>query len=170
MYKYFILFLALIFSGCEMSNDPESLIDNQGNTQYKPVLMEKADLDKTISFSEPQAMIQPGKFYVYPPYVLVNERFEGIHIIDNSDPYNPQPKGFIRIPGCADMAVKNNILYADNATDLVSIDITDPLSPKLIDRDKDVFPDLIPPDNGLVPSVYDKNNRPENTVIIKWVK
>jgi len=164
-FLYFLISLLIISCSEDIVTD-----FNEGQTQYKPVLMNINDLDESIFYSDPQTLVQPGKFYLYPPYVLINERFEGIHIIDNGDPYNPKAVGFIRIPGCADMAVKNNILYADNATDLVSIDITDPERPALVDRDRNVFPDLIPPDNGSIPDKYSSSKRPPNTVIIKWVK
>jgi len=38
-------------------------------------------------------------------------------------------------------------------------------------RIKDAFPELSPPDNNnWIPNEYKKENRPENTVIVAWVK
>ncbi|MDZ4709927.1 MAG: hypothetical protein SH818_16120 [Saprospiraceae bacterium] len=81
----------------------------------------------------------PGKIYVYGNYLLINEINEGIHIIDNSNPAHPVPLSFVVISGNKDMAVKENVMYADNAIDLLAIDISDPESPKFLKRVDGVF-------------------------------
>ena len=60
---------------------------------------------------------------------------------------SPQNIGFIEIPGNADIAIKNNTLYADSYIDLVTIDISDVNNPEEVDRVKDVFPYTTPPYN-----------------------
>ena len=52
---------------------------------------------------------------------------KGIHILDNTTPANPKNVAFIDIPGNMDLAVKGDILYADLYTDLVTLDISNPL-------------------------------------------
>ena len=64
----------------------------------------------------------------------------GIHVINNANPSQPVNVAFIDIPGNMDMAVKGNILYADLYTDLVAIDITDPLNVKVKKVIEGVFP------------------------------
>jgi len=93
------------------------------------------------SLSSPRALENPGKIYFYNNYILLNELREGIHVIDNSDPSNPNTVGFIAIPGNVDIAVSHNILYADNYADLVAIDISNLEDPKLLKRDESVFTD-----------------------------
>ena len=85
-----------------------------------------------------------GKIYFYQDYILVNEKYEGIHIIDNSDPSNPQSTNFICIPGNIDIAVKDDILYADSYTDLIAIDISDIGNIQIVKRFEDVFPWVLP--------------------------
>lgn len=87
-----------------------------------------------------KALENPGKIYFYKNYVLVNELREGVHIIDNSNPENPQNIAFIKIPGNVDIAVKENILYADNYADLLSIDLSNPTDPQMVSRCENVFP------------------------------
>ena len=53
---------------------------------------------------------------------------KGIHVIDNSNPSSPKNIAFIDIPGNIDLAVKGNMLYADLYTDLVTLDISNPLN------------------------------------------
>ncbi|MFW2475278.1 MAG: LVIVD repeat-containing protein, partial [Sediminibacterium sp.] len=68
----------------------------------------------------------PGKIVLLGNYLFLNDVDKGIHIIDLSDITNPQKISFIHIPGCIDLAINGNILYADCYTDLVAIDIADP--------------------------------------------
>ncbi|RYZ92074.1 MAG: hypothetical protein EOP47_30710, partial [Sphingobacteriaceae bacterium] len=72
-------------------------------------------------------------------YIFINELKKGLHIIDNSNPQKPENIAFLKIPGVIDIAVKDNILYADNYMDMVTFDISDPKAIKLTGRVKEVF-------------------------------
>lgn len=91
------------------------------------------------SFSQDRKLEYPGKIYYYNDIVMINEKYEGIHLYDNKDPYNPQKLGFLNIPGNLDVAIKNNILYADSYVDLLTIDLNDMTNPQLLCRDEEVF-------------------------------
>jgi hypothetical protein len=67
-----------------------------------------------------------------------------------------------------DVAVKGTTLFADNATDLIGLDVTDPNSVREISRVRHAFPVLLPPDLGELPEVY--RNRDENLIIVEWRK
>lgn len=82
----------------------------------------------------------PGKMYFYNNFIFISELNEGIHIVDNSNPTNPQRVSFINVPGNRDIAVKGNMLYADSYVDLVIIDISDPQAVNQVGREQDVFP------------------------------
>ena len=135
---------------------------------YTAVLMKRSELEKSVKAMEPRALKNPGKIYHYQSYILISEKYEGVHIIDNSDLTKPQAIKFIAVPGCVDMAVKGNVLYVDNAVDLVSISIADLNDIKEIHRVKNVFPEITPPDMLEIPTEFTSANRPENTVIIAW--
>ena len=81
-----------------------------------------------------------GKIYIRGNYIFLNEVDKGIHVINNSNPSRPENVAFIDIPGNMDMAVKGNILYADLYTDLVALDITDPMNVKVKKVIEGVFP------------------------------
>ena len=66
------------------------------------------------------------------------------------------------------MAIRNNVLFADNAIDLVSLDISQYPEITILDRVEDVFPEATPPDLDWIPWQYSKGNRPANTVIVAW--
>lgn len=107
---------------------------------WEPVYLNVNEIRQAIETEGPRGLEQPGKIYYYQDYLLITEMQKGIHVIDNSDPENPNPISFINIPGNVDMAVRGNYLYADNYIDLVVIDISTPEAPKYVGRTEDVFP------------------------------
>lgn len=107
--------------------------------RFDPVYKTPAECRIDVTAEGPRALKQPGKMYFIGNYMLINEFREGIHVIDNSDPANPTPVAFWNIPGNVDIAVRDNYLYADQYIDLLSIDVSDILNPKLICRSQDVF-------------------------------
>ena len=78
------------------------------------------------------------------------ENGEGLHIFDNSDVNNPVAVTYMEAPGGQGIAVRNNILYMNQYTDLVAFDLSDPKVPTLISRTEDVFDpsSVFPADQG----------------------
>ncbi len=130
-------------------------------TLLQPVYKSKEVVLNEVSSQPPQSLSVPGKMFVYGNYIFVNEVNKGVHIIDNSNPANPVNRRFINIPGNVDIAVLNNTLYADIYTDMLSIDILNPLDVKVTDVAPNVFPER-QYGNGVVsdPTQY----------IVDWVK
>lgn len=112
--------------------------------RYDPVYMTLDGMRVDVSVEAPRQLQSPGNIYYYNNYLLINERLEGIHVIDNTDPANPVNVSFIEIPGNRDIAVRDNILYADMFIDLVAIDITDVTNPVMQCRIENVFQDFFP--------------------------
>ena len=110
--------------------------------RFEPVYLQVDEIREDIQIQTARSLKNPGKLYYYKDYILINERREGLHIIDNRTPSNPQNIAFVKIPGNIDMAVKNGILYADNYIDLLAIDIQNPAEPRLVSRTEDVFNSL----------------------------
>ncbi len=135
-------------------------------TANSPVYMSYDDLRKAIKTTEATELVNPGKIYFKDGYIFINEEMKGIHIIDNRNPENPQNLRFIEIPGNIDIAVKNNILYADSYIDMIAIDISDISNPKEVKRVTDIFPYMTPPptDEKLRIGAIDK----EKGVVIDW--
>lgn len=98
----------------------------------------------------PQPIERLGKIYYKSPFIFMNERYKGIHIVDNSNPETPQKVAFIQIPGNQDISIKGNYLYADNFTDLVCLDISDYNNPTEVSR----VPDLYTDGGGQFPEEY----------------
>ena len=141
-------------------------------TEFTPILLTRSSLETSISLKPVTNIGNAAKIYYKDNFIFISERFKGVHIIDNTNPENPINKGYIAIPGCVDMAIKNDILYVDNAIDLVAINLTDAQKGTLnvVKRIANVFPEVAPPDGGTIPSKFNINNRPKNTFIIGWKK
>lgn len=127
---------SLILTGCVQDKCDQSITYKTWN----PVYMTYDDLRSAITNEGPRDLRRPGKIYFYGHYVFISEINEGVHIINNLDPSNPQNIGFIVVPGNNDIAVKGNTLYADSYVDLVTLDISDIQNVRETDREIDVFP------------------------------
>jgi hypothetical protein len=119
-----------------------------------PVYMSYETLRSSVRSSAARTLVQPGKIYFKDSYILIVEYQQGVHLIDISNPAQPQNKVFIEVPGCTDIAVKGQSLYVDSYVDLVVVDLSNPVSPKEIGRTKSVLPYTLPvAENTELPSV-----------------
>lgn len=110
---------------------------------YRPVYATKEEVRAGIKSDVPEPVQQPGKIVVKDHYVFLNEPNKGIHVIDLADPARPVNQAFIHVPGCADLAIQGNYLYADCYTDLVTIDISNPTRVSLAQVLQGVFPQRV---------------------------
>ncbi len=122
MKKKFSIFLlvGILIAGCMKDTVKEHY------TFYRPVYITKESLRAGIKSIQPTAIVQLGKIVVKDAILYLNEIDKGIHVIDITDPANPLNIAFIDIPGCVDLAINGNFLYADCYTDLVTLDISNP--------------------------------------------
>ncbi len=159
-----VLILALL-SGCTPVETQPIVY-----TDYVPILMERSSLNQSLSLKPTTTIADAAKIYYKDDYIFISERYKGVHIIYNRNPKAPVNKGYISIPGCVDMAIKDNILYVDNAVDLVAIDLNEAEKGNLavVKRIENVFPEVTPPDGGIIPSKFSIENRPKNSIIVNW--
>lgn len=132
---FLLLLPLLLFTTCK-----DDMVQTITYRTKVPVYMAvSAVRAQVISNQASKQLSVPGKIYVYGNYLFIGEVNKGIHVVDNSNPASPRLINFINIPGSADMAVNSNILYADQYTDLLAFDLTNPAYIKLINRVEDVF-------------------------------
>ncbi|MCC6410191.1 MAG: hypothetical protein IT270_00950 [Saprospiraceae bacterium] len=112
---------------------------DQTFVRFEPIYLSEAEMRSDLSVEAPHTLQNTGKIYAYGNYLFINEQKEGIHIIDNSNPAEPQPLAFWRIKGNVDVAIRGNILYADQYIDLLSIDLSAIQQPQQVCRQKKVF-------------------------------
>lgn len=127
MKNYQLLSLVLLLVLCACNSDlpegePTEVPDSVEG--MRPIYVSAGNIN-LISSESPRPIENLGKIYYKAPYIFINEQAKGVHVLDNSNPNNPQKVGFITIPGNRDIAIKGNYMYADNFKDLVCIDITD---------------------------------------------
>ena len=158
-YKFILLILAIASGSC-LDTYTESFTANS------PVYMSYEDLREAVKMNSSRELKNTGKIYFKDGYLFINEELKGIHVINNQDPTSPQNIGFIEIPGNVDIAIKNDILYADSFVDLVAIDISTISNPVEAARLEDVFPYTVPPleDEEYPAARVDE----EKGVVIEW--
>jgi hypothetical protein len=160
---HFSAFALIILSNFACTDDCETTRTYRTTV---PVTFSLQQIRTGIASEAPLDLTNPGKIYVKDNYLFINEIKKGIHIFDNSNPEKPLNVAFLKIPGVVDMAVKENTLYADNYTDIVAFDISDPKSIKETGRVKDVFT------NGLTDGIswyYNSQNQTVTDYEIKIV-
>ncbi len=114
-------------------------------TANTPLYMSYSDFRAAVKSAAPRDLENPGKIYFKDNTIFVVEELRGFHVIDVTNPASPQKKAFVEIPGCVDIAVKENILYADSYIDLVALDVSNLGNIREIERVKEVFPYTVPP-------------------------
>ncbi len=129
-----ILVLSLIFTSCEKDSDVET------TTVAIPVTQSLSEFRASVEIQEARSIRESGKIYVWKDYIFINDKNEGVHIIDNTDRYSPKKISFLKIPRNTDIAIKDEKLYANNGMDLVVFELSDMNNIKETGRIKDVFP------------------------------
>lgn len=126
--------LGLLLKGCT-----DKCETTKTYVYYEPVYTTVEEIRSSVKLQDPVDIQNPGKIYLYGSFIFIGEADKGIHVVDNSNPEAPENIAFLNIPGNADMAISNNVLYADSYMDLVLFDISDTKTIKTIDIVKDVL-------------------------------
>lgn len=151
--------LIFLFGSCN-----DQCEDRNTFSYYEPVYTPLSVIRSSIAIDEPRPIVGVGKIYFKDGFLFVNEPGQGIHVIDNHDPQNPLRKHFITIPGNFDMAIRNNILYADSYIDLVALDISNPDQVVEVSRLENIFSQYnsmgfyVDAERGLVTEWAEKKN------------
>jgi hypothetical protein len=142
--------------------------DYYPGSMYIPVLMDRLEMENAVKLESARPISQPGKIYVKDSYLFIVEKHKGVHIIDNSNPAEPENISFLHVDGIRDVAMKTDVLYADNAVDLIAIQFNEARTAVSVSkRIRNYFPEMTPPDGLNLPD-YVYKNRPDNTVIVDW--
>ena len=139
---------------------------------YTPYFMERSDLEQSVGYIVgAREMVNPGKIWVSGDgaTIYIVERYKGVHVIDNTNRSAPEPKGFITAPGCMDVAIKGDIIYLDNAVDLVAFSLT---SNRVTKRLKEYFPEPLSPNGISYRNYYYSYNSADmgNKILVGWRK
>jgi hypothetical protein len=135
---------------------------------YAPVYSDATEVNE-IKGEAPRPIVHAGKIYQYLHYTFQIENGEGIHVINSSDPSSPFKIAFIKVTGCSEISIRNNILYTDNLRDLVGIDISNISNAQLVSRTEGVFTGIdqeFPPVEGVFFECAD----PAKGTVIAWTQ
>jgi hypothetical protein len=121
-FSFLLIVTAFFLQGCLKDNCTKTF------TIYRPVYQSKQVVRDNIKSNAPRNIEHAGKITVIGNMIFLNEVDKGIHVIDNSNPSQPKKISFIDIPGNIDIAVKGNILYADLFSELVTLDVSNPVN------------------------------------------
>lgn len=168
MYLIFLSAICILY-GC---NDNMKVSETITYTVNKPVFMSADVFRSSVKIStQPVEITKQGKICFYEGYLYVSEPGKGIHIIDNRNPASPAPVGFIELIGNTDVAIRNNMLYADSYIDLVWFDISNPALPAFKNRLENVFPQSYPPvEEGYIDYELCTSKEAETHVIVGWTQ
>ena len=156
MATFFVL-QSCCFSGCP---DDEPFIPT---SNYEPIVLTREAFEQSVILQNSKPIEVSGKIYVIEEFLFVNEKREGFHLFDNSNPANPIASKFLNVPGATDIAIKDGVFYINQAVDLIAVTI-DPNTntATVVKRIEDVFPEMISPDG------FSPENISENEVVIGW--
>jgi hypothetical protein len=158
-YSFLLLLLAAFGFSCTDKYSEELTVN-------APVYLSYEELRSAVAFKPARSLVHPGKIYFKGDHLFVVESLKGVHVIDVSVPSNPQNTGFIEIPGCVDIAIKGQSLYADSFVDLVTIDISDLAHPKETKRFTHTFSyTTVPPEKPEYPCSEVKKDK---GVVVGW--
>ena len=153
--------LTMLFTSCIWDND-DDIIDPPFESAYEAVTLPRDSFEISTELLDTKPLEQTGKIYVKDQYLLINEPNKGFHIYDNSNPSNPTKIRFLKALGSSDISIKGNVLYINNAVDLIAVTFNSDFSDiQITKRIKDVFPVLLSPD-GFHP------NLENDDVVVNW--
>ena len=133
----------------------------------RPLTISKAEFKNSVDIISPLPIKESGKIYAYQDYIFVNDKYRGVHVIDNSNPNAPKKISFIKIAGNVDISIKDDYLYADSIMDLVVLDISDINNIKIVNRLDNVLRDnIVWPANA---DFYEYDGVDyENDIVLGW--
>jgi len=124
--------------------------------------MDRDAFENSVSIIGAQPVVKSGKIYVKGDLLFVNDVNKGFHIYNCSNPNTMVAVAFLNIPGATDLAMRGNVIYINQAVDLVTLVYNQQANTITVTkRNKNVFPQKLPPDSS-----YEEVS--ENEVIIDW--
>lgn len=163
MKRLLIPLIMLFLFSCTREND--NRLSGQTDA-YVPVYASAENVTQiTVEAAKP--VTEAGKIYAYGNYIFQNDFNTGIHIIDATDKKIPKKIAFLKIPLSTELAVKGNFLYANNYSDIVVFDISNPAQPQFVKRISNVFPPInqkYPP----LSNIYFECPDEAKGIVVRW--
>lgn len=161
--KLVVLLMTLsILQSCWWSDQSDDVVIIP-SAAYTPIIMKRVAFEASTGFEGPKTIVNSGKIYVKGQFLFVNEKNEGFHVFDNNNPENPINIGFLKALGSSDLAIKDDIIYINNAVDLIAIQPDFATSTIAVTkRIPNTFPQLFAPDG------VEYYNLQDDQIIVNW--
>ncbi len=151
--------MSQLFISCIFNIQPNDF----QSTNYEPVYITRAQLENSVVLENPKTTIKSGKIYIKDDIMFVNDVNKGFQIYNYSNATNPVAIGYINFPGATDLAIRNNILYVNQAVDLVSVNYNFANNTIAVtNRIKNAFPQKLSPQGF-------SGNPTNDQIIINWI-
>lgn len=137
-----VVVFAILFSSCK-----QEYPFYEGEGKY-PVYLSFDSLGNIYNLP-PQPVTNSGTIVLKDSFLYMSEAGKGIHVFNVADTSNPVQLTFIQIPAHNSFTISGNVIYADNGTNLVAIDVSDIFNIVLLSTNKNVFKQI------LFPQFYD---------------
>jgi hypothetical protein len=162
-----LFFFSFFLISCWKYNNDNYLPSGQKVWGNKPVYASANEAKQILYDPKKHPVGRTGNIYAFGNFIFQVDPGLGIHVIDNSSASNADRIGFITVKGCEQISIKGGYLYTNSFTDLVTIDISDPVNLRVVSRIPNAFPDypLAQPEE----SGYYTCPRTDS-VVIGWVK
>lgn len=156
----FLLCFSIMLVSCWGRVDDNMPLDK---SNYKAVVMKRADFENAVGTLHPKNIIESGKIYIFENFLFITEVNDGFHVFNYQDPTNPIPVKYIKAPGATDLAIRNGVLYINQATDLITLKYNAQTTTfDFMYRNLNVFPQKVSPDG-----YYEDIN--SNEVVVNWI-
>ena len=150
------LFILLVFSSFLPYNRGRVPVEIEG---YAPVYGRVGDPALSIAAMPVRPTVNGGRIFVIGDLLFQVEPGAGVHIIDYADRQHPVKKGFLNVPGCQEVALKDSVLFTNHYGDMVVLDVRSYPEVKETARMKDVLPEITagtPPERGVYYECVDR--------------
>ncbi|WP_298903972.1 hypothetical protein [uncultured Psychroserpens sp.] len=159
-----LLCFSLSFQSCWLTDTEDDIVTTTVPDYYVPVIMQRSVFENTTTLqTTPEVIVNSGKIYVKDNFIFINERNKGFHIINNTDPSNPENIAFLNVLGSSDLTIKGASIYVNNATDLLALTLNaQEGTMEITKRIPNAFPQISSP---LGSNFYGVQN---NEIIVDW--
>jgi len=165
IYNVILLLITFLLNAClwDTMDDGFEPQPFQQQRQYEAVTILRTVFENSTKLLPAEPITETGKIYVKDGYLFISQPNKGFHIFDNSNPSAPLNLAFLKVLGSSDLSIKNDVLYINNATDLIAVkpNFTNNTI-EITKRISNTFPELASPNNCCF------YNTPEDEVIINW--
>jgi hypothetical protein len=153
----FLFLMSFLFKSCSWPED-------EYQDPFTPVTLDRVAFENSVKSLPNQNIVKSGKIYIKDNLMFINEVNKGFHVYDYTNPETPIRIGFIQILGATDLAIRDNMVYINQAVDLVTLEYNPSNNSIVIKhRNKNVFPQK-PSPNGTIA------NTTENQIVVDWTQ